>query len=276
MGFTRQPTETFSIHDPAQKRVWIFDVSFMLSGYTCTYGNGCKGTHLTADHGCCAIGAHYYNEADKEKVEWVVANLPDAAFTNAAEIRKKHVVQFSKSKEETEYKTRVLNGKCIFANDASHPMGAGCSLHQAAMLAGDGENHIDWKPLICSWVPMNIVDIEEGEYEGEPDVYFIGRFENEDWADGEQTLEWYCLDDVDNFGNHVPLFRRMQREIHSMLGEDTSLLNQLNTFLDNRWEAERILVEKYPTKEVRVEIGRKPPIAYGTTDGSQVPELAAD
>lgn len=272
MGFTREPAETFSLHDPASNTTYYFDVSFLLSHYECTYGRGCKGTHLNPSHGCCAIGAHYYDEDDLAKVNAVVDRLPDSAFTNAKEIRKRHSVKH----QSGEVKTRVLNGVCIFANDASHPNGAGCSLHQAAMAAGDAANHIDWKPSICSWVPLNIVDVEESDYEDEPDKLFIGRFENEDWNGGDaMTQEWYCLDDVDNFNARSPLYTTMQRELLSMLGGSEDLLRQLNNYLDRRVGEEQVYNERYSASVSRVPVhirARKPPIAYGTTDGTRPAE----
>ena len=65
------PAETHewvSFDDPDELRTWVFDVTFLLSGWECIFGRGCQGV-LTgpaadANQGCCSYGAHLTDEED--------------------------------------------------------------------------------------------------------------------------------------------------------------------------------------------------------------------
>ena len=35
--------EWLSFNDPDDDRTWVFDVTFLLSAWTCIFGHGCKG-----------------------------------------------------------------------------------------------------------------------------------------------------------------------------------------------------------------------------------------
>ena len=60
--------EWISFEDPDEDRTWVIDATFLLSDWTCIYGQGCQGV-LTGDatgmqQGCCSYGAHFLDEAD--------------------------------------------------------------------------------------------------------------------------------------------------------------------------------------------------------------------
>src|SRR5262249_961362 len=64
--------EWFSFEDPDEDRTWLFDVTFLMSSWTCIWGAGCQGV-LTApapelNQGCCSYGAHFRDEADYKRV----------------------------------------------------------------------------------------------------------------------------------------------------------------------------------------------------------------
>jgi len=209
MGFYHQPSEVFTIHHEGVDH--HFDVSFLLSHYQCSWGAGCKSINLSnPSHGCCTEGAIYLHSGDEAVVDAMVASLPDDAFTNAKEIRRRYTSSVGSNR-----KTRVLNGMCIFHNQPSHPNGEGCALHQAAV--HNGTSILESKPRICSWVPLNIVSIDEDDDGNTTDLYY-GRFENEQWGGGEAVLDWWCLDDPDNFHGQDPVFRRMAVELEDMIG----------------------------------------------------------
>src|SRR4051794_9058633 len=49
--------EWVSFEDPDEDRTWVFDVTFLMSKWSCIYGRGCQGV-LTGPapelmHGCC-------------------------------------------------------------------------------------------------------------------------------------------------------------------------------------------------------------------------------
>lgn len=276
-GFSRQPAEVFSVATGDGKQsggtVYIFDVSFLLSGYTCTYGCGCKGMNGVEHVGCCQIGAHYMNKEDEAKVRHTVALASEDDFTNGKEIMAgRHTVRAgSKTDGEWDMKTRVINDKCIFLNDPSHPNGAGCGLHQVALrMNGDP---IDYKPSICSWVPLNVVCVEEAEFSDTSERVYVGRFEHEDWGGREdQPLTWFCLDDLNNFPQNIfdvePLYLRMQRELLEIVEGDQDVMRKLNQYLDARHKIEKDAASSGHVSVVQITQKRRPPIGDGSIDGS--------
>src|SRR5438128_7022977 len=74
--------EWVSFEDPEEDRTWVFDVTFLLSRWSCIYGRGCQGV-LTGptperQQGCCSYGAHFTDQADVDRVAAVAATLgPD-------------------------------------------------------------------------------------------------------------------------------------------------------------------------------------------------------
>jgi hypothetical protein len=202
---------------------YTFDVQFLLSRYNCVYGAGCHGTFNEPHKGCCEIGVHYVDELDMANVNAKVGKLIQSqhAPTNLLQITRKHNVKHGNSD-----KTRVVNGACILLNDPSHPNGAGCSLHQEALL--QGENPIHWKPRVCSWVPFSRTYEEDGSC-------YIGRFENSDWNDaGWPWNDWYCLDDAATFNAETALYTRSQDVLLDMLDGDSDVLQALNVYLNER------------------------------------------
>ena len=65
------PAETHewvSFDDPDEERTWLFDVTFLVSAWTCIFGQGCQGV-LTGPapelvQGCCSYGAHFTGKKD--------------------------------------------------------------------------------------------------------------------------------------------------------------------------------------------------------------------
>ena len=54
------------------KRQWVVDVTWLTSPWQCVFGCGCQGV-LTAptpemEQGCCSYGAHFSDEADRDRV----------------------------------------------------------------------------------------------------------------------------------------------------------------------------------------------------------------
>ena len=74
--------EWVSLEDDDECRTWVFDVTFLLSRWSCIYGNGCQGV-LTGpapdlEQGCCSYGAHFTDQADADRVVAAAATLgPD-------------------------------------------------------------------------------------------------------------------------------------------------------------------------------------------------------
>ena len=84
--------EWLSFEDPEEDRTWVFDVTFLLSSWTCIYGHGCQGV-LTgpAEHlaqGCCSYGAHFIDDDDVATVE-AAAAPPDRRASGSSAARAK-------------------------------------------------------------------------------------------------------------------------------------------------------------------------------------------
>src|SRR3954469_15763492 len=80
-GVPETAHEWVSFEDPEEDRTWIFDVTFLLSNWTCIFGNGCQGV-LTGPvpelaQGCCSYGAHFVDEDDVARVEEAAKLLTD-------------------------------------------------------------------------------------------------------------------------------------------------------------------------------------------------------
>src|SRR5947209_18323195 len=74
--------EWISFNDPDEERTWVFDVTFMLSNWTCIYRAGCQGVLTEAapemEEGCCSYGAHFTDEDDIARVQAAAAEMgPD-------------------------------------------------------------------------------------------------------------------------------------------------------------------------------------------------------
>src|SRR5205085_2628764 len=85
--------------------------------------------------------------------------------------------------------TRVVDGACVFLNRPGFAGGAGCSLHLAAIDAG--ESPLDWKPSVCWQLPIR-VDWEAGE--GDAEVATVRPWTRDDWGDEGETMAWCCTE----------------------------------------------------------------------------------
>ena len=70
--------EWVSFDDPDEERTWLFDVTFLVSSWTCIFGQGCQGV-LTGPapelvQGCCSYGAHFTGKKDARNVERAAAD----------------------------------------------------------------------------------------------------------------------------------------------------------------------------------------------------------
>src|ERR1700732_1534318 len=144
--------EWVSFDDPDEERTWVFDVTFLLSGWQCIFGHGCQGV-LTGpapelEQGCCSYGAHFTDDEDAERVK------------AAAKTLSPHQSQFVKSGRRGVVTTgddgalvsRLVDGACIFLNRPGFPGGAGCALHRAALARRVPP--LELKPDVCWQLPL--------------------------------------------------------------------------------------------------------------------------
>src|SRR4051812_49885026 len=87
--------EYVSFEDPEEDRTWVFDVTFLLSNWTCIFGQGCQGV-LTGPapeliQGCCSYGAHFTDQEDAERVATIATTLTAEDWQFRAQGRKRGV-----------------------------------------------------------------------------------------------------------------------------------------------------------------------------------------
>jgi hypothetical protein len=225
--------EWVSITDPADDHLrYTFDVSFLLSSYTCIYGTGCEGIHPGSQDpaiGCCVHGAYLNDDDDAEELVRLVEEEldPTTMQFHRKALRKGVLVE----DDEGEVHTRVVQGGCIFANRSGFPAGKGCALHHLAVRRG--EHVMTHKPTVCWQVPIHRTIDEQVANDGATlEVHTIAAYERGHWGDGGADFGWWCLDDDTAFVARHPVYETMQAELRTMVGD--TVYAELADYLDRR------------------------------------------
>ncbi len=219
----------YAIEDADQDATWMFDVTFLLSGYHCVYGDGCQSIDHTPDTsdllGCCTHGAHFVDDDDLASVTERVALLQpeEWQFHDRAAAKGGPL----KRKRSGEWVTRKAQGACIFLNREGFAGGAGCALHGAALRRG--ERPLDWKPDVCWQVPLHL-DIHADEYGHE--TILVRAWQRRDWGPGGEDFHWWCIEDDQPYQGADPVYRTSQDELVEMVGPD--IYRRLAEELDRR------------------------------------------
>lgn len=233
-GITVLEREWVSILDPEDDHVrYTFDVSFLLSSYSCIYGAGCEGVNPGEQDpaiGCCGHGAYLNDDDDADELTRLVAEeLDPSTMQFHAKALKKGLFT---TDEDGETLTRVVRGGCIFANRSGFEGGIGCALHHLA--ESKGEHHSFHKPTVCWQVPIHrTIDDEQLGNDGRPlQVHTIAAYERGHWGEGGADFGWWCLDDETAFVGRNPVYRSMEVELRMMVGD--AIFDELAGFLDRR------------------------------------------
>jgi hypothetical protein len=225
--------EWVTLVDPQDDhRRYTFDVSFLLSDYTCIYGVGCKGINGQAIMGCCAHGAYLNEDDDAAELARIVQEelTPETMQFHRSAVRK----GVFETDDEGDTHTRVVEGGCIFSNREGFAAGEGCALHHLAMRRG--ENGMTYKPTVCWQVPLHrTIDEKLGSDGKKVEVHAIAAFERGDWGEGGADFKWWCFDDDTAFVGERPLYRSMEQELRTMVGDE--VYDELAGYLDARCAA---------------------------------------
>ncbi|MGH9124395.1 MAG: hypothetical protein ACRDZ8_06670 [Acidimicrobiales bacterium] len=208
--------EWVSLPDPAELRTWLFDVTFLLSGWFCIYGSGCQGV-LTGpaaelEQGCCSYGAHFTGDDDRDRV------------LKAADVLSAEQWQFRRrgkrggtvtTDADGASVTRLVEGACIFLNRPGFPGGAGCALHRAALESGRAP--MDFKPDVCWQLPLRREDVtdEHGHV-----TSVVTQWDRRHWGAGGAEFHWWCTEAPEAFVAPEPVYRRLRDELVGLCGED--------------------------------------------------------
>ena len=223
--------EWVSLTDPNNPHDrYVFDVSFMLSSYTCIYGRGCPGIGSTpsSEVGCCALGAHYVDEEDRERVEAMVDVLGAAFMQNYGDAQRRGVTA---RMPDGEYRTRVRNGACIFLNRQEWPTGSGCAMHHYAMARG--EHHMTYKPEVCWIVPLRREIATGIADDGQEDITTtITSYDRGAWGPGGAEFPWWCTESPDAHIGTQPVYVSMEHELRTMSSD--AVYEELSAYLGER------------------------------------------
>jgi hypothetical protein len=225
--------EWVSLTDPEEPHDrYVFDISFLLSSYTCIYGAGCPGTGAGGPQSpvvaCCGLGAHYVDEDDRAKVEAMVDEMPPEMMQFHKSARKKGVTAVI---GDGEVRTRIKDGACIFLNREGWPTGPGCSLHHLAV--SRGEHHMTYKPEVCWIVPLRR-EVEESTADDGEILYTttITSYDRGGWGPGGSEFEFWCTDDPLAYVAAEPVYKGMEFELREMTSD--AVYEELAAYLEDR------------------------------------------
>jgi len=227
--------EWISFEDDHEQRTWMFDVTFLLSRWTCVFGQGCQGV-LTGPapelvQGCCSYGAHFTGAEDVARVEAAATTLTAEDWQFRAAGRRRGVVKTTRGGETV---TRMAEGACIFLNRPGFGGGAGCALHRAALR--DGRRPMDLKPDVCWQLPLRREDREEGAGRVTSVISEWGR---DQWGPGGAEFHWWCTEAPEAFTAGEPVYRAMAEELAEMVG--AGVYARVAAYLDERAAGGRYL-----------------------------------
>ena len=224
--------EWVTFQDPKRKKhVWHVDVTFMTSHWSCIFGNGCQGV-LTEEapelvHGCCSYGAHASGPKDQALVNNAAKLLDDDTWQFRKRAKKKGIwVKVAKD----DYRTRLVDGACIFLNRPGFATGPGCALHQLAERTG--QHHSDLKPEVCWQLPLR--NIEEYDEDADDGIVYhrLTEFARHGWGEGGEEFAWWCTEEPAAFVGREPVYRSLEPELRKMCGDE--LFEMIAEYLDDR------------------------------------------
>ncbi|MGC1511734.1 MAG: hypothetical protein WA797_02325 [Acidimicrobiales bacterium] len=206
--------EWLSFEDVAEARTWMFDVTFLLSRWTCIFGNGCQGILEEPApervDGCCSHGAHYVDDDDRERVERLAAQLGPDEWQFASLGHRKGI---SVREKDGAWRTRVHDGACVLLNRPGFAAGPGCALHQVAL--NRGRSHIDFKPNVCWQLPLRLVDSTD---ENGHVTSTLREWKRRDWGTGGDVFHWWCTEAGEAFSGSATVLVSMRDEIVALVG----------------------------------------------------------
>ncbi len=220
--------EWVSFEDPDEERTWVFDVTFLLSSWTCIFGRGCQGVLTSATpelaQGCCSYGAHFSDEEDAARVEAVAATLTDDQWQFRRQGARRGVIKVTPSGATV---TRMVQGACIFLNRPGFARGAGCALHVAAV--DRGQRPLELKPNVCWQLPLRREDVDDGNGHV---TSTLRQWDRRHWGEGGGEFHWWCTESPAAFGAGDPVYRRLRDELVEMVGQP--VYDMLDAYLGAR------------------------------------------
>jgi len=224
--------EWVSFEDEEEDRTWVFDVTFLISAWTCIFGRGCQGV-LTGPapelvQGCCSYGAHFTDADDVARVEEAATTLSALQWQFRRQGRSRGVHRTTAGGETV---TRLVEGACVFLNRPDFDGGPGCALHRAAL--DRGERPMDLKPDVCWQLPLRREDHVDGDHV----TTTVSEWRRRNWGEGGAEFHWWCTEAPEAFVDEEPVYVTMADELIGLVGEPA--YRRLATWLDARRRASR-------------------------------------
>ncbi len=209
--------EWISFDDPDGTRTWNFDVTFLLSAWTCIFGSGCQGVldrdATSMQQGCCSYGAHFVDDADVATVVAAAGRLKGRHWQFKKQGMRDGFLGTDPDDPATTV-TRLRDGACIFLNRPGFAGGAGCALHVAALDVG--ERPMDWKPDVCWQLPLRLH--EDTDSNGRVTAT-LREWKRRDWGEGGANFHWWCTETHEAFVASQAVYRTLRDEIIEFIGE---------------------------------------------------------
>ncbi|MHB1137472.1 MAG: hypothetical protein ACYC2O_00860 [Microthrixaceae bacterium] len=213
---------------------YLFDATFLMSNWTCIFGQGCKGV-LAEDatelqQGCCSHGAHFADAGDRRRVRASAARLTKDQWQLRGVARRAGGPLVRS--EDGDWTTRIQDGACIFLNRPDFARGAGCALHVGAVDAG--ESFLDWKPEVCWQLPLRLTHhVDEVQHT----TWTLREWKRRDWGEGGEEFHWWCTESPDAFVGAETVVVTLRDEIVALVGEPVydELLEALDLSASTTW-----------------------------------------
>jgi hypothetical protein len=209
--------------DPAdEEQVFRCDLTWLTSGYTCIFGQGCRGIYADSpDVGCCTLGAHFSDADDERRVAAYVEQLTPEQWQFHPQ-RAVETDDWVEADDDGERKTIALEydgqSACVFHNRADFPTGAGCALHGLAL--AQGRNPLETKPDVCWQLPIRRTfrTVERQDATSYTEVS-IGEYDRRGWGPGGHDLDWYCSGNTEAHVAPEPVYVTHAPELSELMGE---------------------------------------------------------
>lgn len=202
---------------------WLFDLTFLLSDWRCTFGSGCQGTEPEDNgaRGCCAHGAHLVDDEEREILVAAAERLSDAQWQNRSLIATDDDLF---EHRDDEMLTTQIDDACVFLNDQTFAGGHGCALHIGAVAAGEAP--MDWKPQVCWQLPFRF---EEYEDAAGTTTKVLRAWRRSDWGEGGGDFGWWCTDHLTPANGDNATWINHQGELRALVGD--APIELLNDYL---------------------------------------------
>ena len=224
LGFPRLWAEI--VNPDNADELFRLDLTWLTSNWMCVFGQGCKGIYSDKpDVGCCALGAHFADEEDYERVKPFVEKLTPQDWQNYYAFHENWTEVDEDQEEEDEdgepaYNLKTVDNEhgCVFHNREGFAGGYGCALHGWALR--NGMNPLEVKPDVCWQLPIrreyrNVERADGTEYL----EIQIGEYGRDGWGPGGHDFDWYCTSNSDAHVSPDPVYVTYQPELVAMMGQ---------------------------------------------------------